>query len=103
MAQPGHQAPFVPKAPQAPQVPQELQAPQQPAPHVSQLNWSHFKPEFSGKPEEDAEAHLLRTNDWMDTHGVQEGDKVQRFCSMLTGEARLWYESLRPLIADWAG
>ena len=29
----------------------------------NQLNWSHFKPDFSGKPE-DAEAHLLRTNDW---------------------------------------
>ena len=27
------------------------------------MNWSHFKPEFSGKPEEDVEAHLLRTND----------------------------------------
>ena len=23
------------------------------------MNWSHFKPEFSGKPEEDVEAHLL--------------------------------------------
>ena len=23
------------------------------------INWSNFKPEFSGKPEEDAEAHLL--------------------------------------------
>ena len=23
------------------------------------LNWSHFKPEFSGKPDEDAEAYLL--------------------------------------------
>ena len=23
------------------------------------LNWSHFKPEFSGKPDEDAEVHLL--------------------------------------------
>ena len=23
-----------------------------------QLNWSYFKPEFSGKPEEDAEAHF---------------------------------------------
>ena len=22
------------------------------------INWSNFKPEFSGKPEEDAEAHL---------------------------------------------
>ena len=33
--------------------------------HPQQVNWSYFKPEFSGKPEEDAEAHLLRTNDWM--------------------------------------
>ena len=31
--------------------------------HVSQLNWSHFKSEFGGKPDEDAEAHLLRMND----------------------------------------
>ena len=23
------------------------------------LNWSNFKPEFSGKPDEDAEVHLL--------------------------------------------
>ena len=29
------------------------------------LNWSNFKPEFSGKPEEDAEAHLLCSNDWV--------------------------------------
>ena len=27
------------------------------------LNWSDFKPEFSGKPEEDAEVHLLHSND----------------------------------------
>ena len=37
-------------------------------PKKSQLNWSHFKPEYAGKLEEDAEAHLLRTNDWMDTN-----------------------------------
>ena len=29
------------------------------------LDWSNFKPEFSGKPDEDAETHLLHTNDWM--------------------------------------
>ena len=23
------------------------------------INWSNFKPEFSGKPDEDAEVHLL--------------------------------------------
>ena len=65
------------------------------------LNWSHFKSKFSGKAEEDAEAHLLRTNNWMDTHRFQEDDKVQRFCLTLTGEVRLWYESLRLLNADW--
>ena len=40
---------------------------QPPPPAVVQqpmhMNWSHFKPEFSGKPDEDVEAHLLRTND----------------------------------------
>ena len=64
---------------------------------MPQLNWSHFKPEFAGKPDEDAEAHLLRTNDWMDTHVFPEGVKAQRFCLTLVGEARLWYESLRPI------
>ena len=29
--------------------------------HQQVLNWSHFKPEFAGRPEEDAEAHLLCT------------------------------------------
>ena len=32
------------------------------------MNWSNFKAEYSGKPEEDVEAHLLRTNDWINTH-----------------------------------
>ena len=61
------------------------------------LNWSNFKPGFSGKPEEDAEAHLLHSNDWMDTHHFNEDIKVQRFCLTLLGEARLWYHSLEPL------
>ena len=39
------------------------------------LNWSHFKPDFSGKPEEDVEAHLLRTNDWMTTHDFPDDQK----------------------------
>ena len=59
-----------------------------------QLNWSYFKPEFSGKPEEDAEEHLLRTNDWMETYNFPDDQKVRRFCSTLMGEARLWYETL---------
>ena len=66
-----------------------------------QLNWSYFKPEFAGKPE-DVEARLLRTNDWMETHDFPEDTKVRRFCLTLMGEARLWYETLRPVQLDWA-
>ena len=70
---------------------------------MSQLDWSDFKPEYAGKPDEDVETHLLRINDWMDTHAFQEGDKVQRFCLTLVGEDRLWYESLKPIALDWNG
>ena len=84
------QNPFLPSAPIVPGVPQR-----------PQLNWSHFKPKYAGKLEEDVEAHLLRMNDWMDTHNLQEQVKVQRFCLTFVGEARLWYESLRPINTDW--
>ena len=66
-----------------------------------QMNWSHFKPEFSGKPEEDVEAHLLRTNDWMTTHDFPEAVKVPRFCLTLVGEARNWFATLEPLVMTW--
>ena len=62
-----------------------------------------FKPEFSGKPDDDTEAHLPRTNDWMETHTFPEAVKVQRFCLTLVGEERLWYEILRPIAVDWNG
>ena len=75
--------------------------PPNPPYQVPQFNWSYFKPEFSGKPEEDAIAHLLRTNDWMETHNFPQETKVQRFCLTLAGEARFWYESLRPIEIDW--
>ena len=54
--------------PQEPNNPNPL--PEQPPTPLAnnQLNWSHFKPDFSGKPEEDVEAHLLRTTEWMTTH-----------------------------------
>ena len=82
-----------PKAPQVPQAPQGQ--------HLVHLNWSYFKPEYSGKSDEDAEAHLLHTNDWMNTHHFIDGVKVQRFCLTLLGEARLWYQSLEPINEDW--
>ena len=91
------QLPAPPVQPKVPPV-----QPIQPGP-MPQLNWSHFKPEFAGKPDEDVEAHLLMTDDWMDTHAFPEGVKVQRFCLTLVGEARLWYESLRLIVLDWNG
>ena len=74
----------VAQAAQAAQAPQALQGQQ-----FVHLNWSNFKPEFSVKPDEDAEAHLLHTNDWMNAHHFIDGVKVQRFHLTLLGEARL--------------
>ena len=65
------------------------------------VNWSHFKPEFSGKPQEDVEVHLLQTNDRMTTHDFPEAVKVQRFCLTLVGEARNWYATLEHLVMTW--
>ena len=113
MADAGPPAPPMPPALQAPapQTPpvQPVQPPvvpnqpipTQPIQHMPQLNWPHFKPEFTGKPDEYAEIHLLGTNDWMDTHTFQEGVKVQHFCLTLISEARLWYELLRSINVDW--
>ena len=71
----------------------------------NQLNWSHFKHVFLGKPEKDAEMHLLRTTNWMTTHDFSEDQKVRRFCLILLGEARLWYETLnsQQQQLNWAG
>ena len=99
MPEAGLQAQDIP----GPPAPQAQQQPTQQSQQIPHLNWSHFKPEFSGKPEEDAETHLLRMNDLMNTYQFQEGIKVQRFCLTLVGEARLWYESLRPINTDWQG
>ena len=50
-----------------------------------------------GKSEEDAEAHLLHPNDWMNVHHFNDDVRVHRFCLTLLGEARLWFHSLEPL------
>ena len=52
--------------------------------------------------DEDVEAHLLRTNDLMDTHNFPNDQKVRRFCLTLTGKARLWYETIRNANLDWS-
>ena len=89
--------------PQGPQQPTAPQAAQQPAQPMVHLNWFHFKPKFSGKHDKDAEAQMLHTNDWMNAHHFVEGVKVQRFCLILLGEARLWFHSLEPINVDWQG
>ena len=91
------------------QVPVPQPVPAQPAPagvmpipQIFYQNWIGKKPEFSGKPEEDAESHLLSTRDWMEAYNFPEGEKVRHFRVTLIGEARLWYELLAPLDNDWS-
>ena len=86
---------------QQPQQQQQIQDQAGQQQQLVHLNWSNFKPEFSGKPDADAEVHLLHSNDWMNVHHFVEGVKVQRFCLILLGEARLWYHSLEPINVDW--
>ena len=93
----GFPAPNPPPAPVP--MPQAPQAP--PGQQLVHLNWSYFKPEFSGKPDEDSEAHLFHTNDWMNAHHFIDGVKVQRFCLTVLGKAILWYQSLKPINPDW--
>ena len=52
------------------------------------INWSKFKPEFLGK-QEDVEAHLLCSNDWMNTHHFNEDVKVQRFLSYIARRGKI--------------
>ena len=82
-------------------VPQPAPAGVIPIPQIFYQNWVGKKPEFSGKPEEDAESHLLSTRDWMEVHNFPEGEKVRHFRVTLIGEARLWYRSLTLLDNDW--
>ena len=96
--------PIVPPVlPAAPLVQLQIHPAQPIQPAQCQLNWLHFKPEFSGESDDDAEAHLLRTNDCTETHAFPEVVKVQRFCLTLAGEARLWYKSLRTIAVNWNG
>ena len=103
------QAPQQPAGPQAPQQPMTPQTPQQPAaPQTQQqpaapqapqqmvhLNWSNFKPEFSGKPDKDAETHVLFTNDWMNAHNFVEGVKVQRLCINIIRRSQIMVPFIR--------
>ena len=56
LAPPAPQAPQVPQTPQPPvqhvepPIPLDQPVPTQPIQYMPQLNWSNFKPEFTGKP-----------------------------------------------------
>ena len=39
----------------------------------------------------------------MTAHHFVEGVKVKRFCLILLGEPRIWYQSLEPINVDWQG
>ena len=100
-------SPSTPSPPAPTQAAQHAQQQQEHhAPHAQQgqqkvhLKWSHFKPEFSGKPDEDAEGHQICTNEWMTIHHFVEGVKVQRFCLTQLEEARVWYQSLESINID---
>ena len=60
------------------------------------LNWSYFKPEFTGKPQEDPEVHLIQTRNWMDTHNFAVDLRVRRFPLTLAGKGKLWHQSIHP-------
>ena len=75
-------------APNPPPVQQQQQDNTGQQQQVVHLNWSNFKPEFSGKPDEDAEALLLCSNELINAHHFVDGVKVQRFCLKLLGEAQ---------------
>ena len=62
----------------------------------------HVKcPIFSTKDDEDAESHLLYSDDWMNSHGIVEGVKCVRFHLTLGCDSHLWYESITPVANDW--
>ena len=65
------------------------------------MNWSYFKPEFSGKLEEDPEVHIHRMIDWVDTYNFASVQRVLRFSLTQAGQARLWYQLTYPIQGNW--
>ena len=48
----------------------------------------HVKcPIFSAKNDEDAESHLLHSNEWMNSQGMAEDVKCGKFCLTLVSDA----------------
>ena len=75
-AQVGQNVPVQPSQQLAPAQPVPT-GPVVPASQVFYQNWIGKKPKFSGKPEEDAESHLLSNRDWMEAHNFPKKVKVR--------------------------
>ena len=73
--------PPIPQQPAQLPVPPDQPVHSKPIQHMPQLNWSHFKSEFSRKSEEDAEVDLLRTNHLIDTHAFPESPMFLSYIS----------------------
>ena len=62
----------------------------------------HVKcPTFSAKDDEDAQSHLLCSNDWMNSHGSTKDIKFGRFCLISGSDAYLQYDSITSVGKDW--
>ena len=60
----------------------------------------HVKcPILSAKDDEDAESHLLHSNDRMNKQGIREHVKWYMFCLTLDGD--LCYKSMTPMSNNW--
>ena len=55
---------------------------------------------FSAKDRENAEGHLLCSNDWLNSQGIAKVAKCGRFCLTLGGDTNLWYEFITPVGND---
>ena len=71
----------------------------QPA-HVPELNWLHFKPEFAGS-QMSIQKYIFSEQMIGWTHMYFKKVSNPMFCLALVGEARLCYESLKPINVDW--
>ena len=58
-------------------------------------------PIFSVNLDEDAESHLLCSDDWIKSQGILEKEKCATFCLTLVGDAHLWYVTIHLVDNDW--
>ena len=60
-----------------------------------------YKHISQGHSNEDAESHLLYSNNLMNSQGLVEEEKCASFCLTSAQDAHLWDESIHPVDNDW--